>query len=141
MTRAHRSLPGQDFPGALHAMVMWHRPPGQGQRERTVYEALGTEIKYTAPPSLDGIAEQFSGMEAAMRLALARGGPPGRTADVYLVESEADRGRRVDEGVEFASPEDAERYAREYNERCNRGPLRSGWSMVAKVAGKGHPLG
>jgi hypothetical protein len=139
--RCGADLPGPDYRGRLDAKVMWDRPPARGQRERTVYEAFGREIKYTGPPPLDALAEQLPGMEAAMRLALARGGPPGRTADVNLVESEADWGRRVDEVVEFASREDAERYAREYNERYNQGPLRSEWSMVAKVAWRGHPLG
>jgi hypothetical protein len=139
--RCSGDLPGKDYRGTLRAMVMWDRRAGPGQRERTVYEAFGREIKYTGPPPLDLIAEQLPGMEAAMLLALARRGPPGRTAEVYLVESEADWGRRIDEVVEFTSPEDAERYAREYNESYNRGPLRSEWSMVAKLARDGHPLG
>jgi hypothetical protein len=139
--RCSGSLPGKDFPGTLRAMVTWHRPPGQGQRERTVYEALGREVRYTGAPPLDAIAAQLPGMESAMQLALARRGPPGRTADVHLVESEADWGRRIDEVVEFASREDAEGYAREYNERYNRGPLRSEWSMIAEVAWKDRPPG
>jgi hypothetical protein len=35
--------------------------------------------------------------------------------------------------VEFNTREAAERYAREYNDSYNRGPISSEWSIVAKV--------
>jgi hypothetical protein len=68
-----------------------------------------------------------------MRTALARGGPAGRTFKVYLVESEAGWGRRIDEEVEFMTREEAVRYTEEYNRAFNSGPIRSEWSMIAMV--------
>ncbi|HEX2204541.1 MAG TPA: hypothetical protein VHG91_14615, partial [Longimicrobium sp.] len=125
--------PGEGFRGSFSANVMWRREPGGGRRERTVFEARTREVKYTGPPPLDELLALLPPLEEAMRRALARGGPPGATAKVYIVESEADWGRRVDEEIEFTSREEAERYADEYNASFNRGPVRSEWSMVAKV--------
>lgn len=127
------SPPGKGFGGTLDAWVVWRRPAGAGRRERTVYEARAQEIRYTGPPPVDALLEQLPRLEAAMLAALQRGGPMGRTVKVYLVESEADWGRRVDEEVEFNTREEAERWAREYNASYNSGPIRSEWSMIAMV--------
>ena len=131
--RCWMDTPGEGFRGTLNALVDWHRPAGPGRRERTVYEARAMEIRYTGPPPLDALAEQLPRLEEAMRTALKRGGPPGRTVRVFLVESEAGWGRRIDEEVEFLTREEAERYTREYNECFNRGPVSSEWSLVAKM--------
>jgi hypothetical protein len=131
--RCSVSPPGKGFRGTLGAMVMWQRPPGQGRRERTVYEARAQEIRYTGAPPIDELLAQLPWLEEAMLAALQRGGPMDRTVKVYLVESEADWGRRVDEEVEFNTREEAERWAREYNASYNSGPIRSEWSMIAMV--------
>lgn len=68
-----------------------------------------------------------------MRTAPVRRGPPGRTVKVYIVESEAGWGRRIDEEGEFMTRKEAVRYAEEYNRSFNGGPIRSEWSMIAKV--------
>lgn len=68
-----------------------------------------------------------------MRRALARGAPPGATTRVFIVESEAGWGRRIDEEVEFTSREEAERYADECNGAFERGAAGSESSMAAKV--------
>jgi hypothetical protein len=131
--RCSVSPPGKGFGGRLGAMVMWRRPARAGWRERTVYEARAREIRYTGPPPIDDLLAQLPRLEEAMLAALRRGGPMERTVKVYLVESEADWGRRVDEEVEFNTREEAERWAREYNEIHNSGPIRSEWSMIAMV--------
>jgi hypothetical protein len=128
-------LPGEGFGGTLDALVDWHRPPGGGRRERTVYEARAEEVRYTGLPPVGALLEQLPRLEEAMRVALKRGGPPGRTVRVFLMESEAGWGRRLDEEVEFLTREEAVRYAREYNARYNGGPISSEWSIIAEVEG------
>ena len=128
--RCWRQPPHEKFRGTLRALVDWHRPP---PRERTVYEARGSEIRFEGPPPLDEFLPQLHRLEEVMRTALARGGPSGRTVKVYLVESEADWGRRIDEELEFMNREEAVQYAEEYNRSFNSGPIRSEWSMIAMV--------
>jgi hypothetical protein len=128
--RCWRQPPHELFKGTLSALVDWHRPP---PRERTVYEARGSEIRFEGPPPMDEFLPQLHRMEQVMRTALARREPPARTVKVYIVESEADWGRRIDEEVEFMTREAAVQYAEEYNRRFNAGPIRSEWSMIAKV--------
>ncbi|HEU0302804.1 MAG TPA: hypothetical protein VFR37_25305, partial [Longimicrobium sp.] len=108
----------------------WRRPP---PRERTVYEARRREIRFEGPPPIEEFLPQLHQMEEVMRTALARGGPASRTFKVYLVESEADWGRRIDEELEFMTREEAVQYAEEYNRSFNSGPIRSEWSMIAMV--------
>jgi putative membrane protein len=126
-------LPGPGSEGILNANVDWHRPAVGGRGERTIYEALAEEVWYTGSPPIEALETQLSRLEEAMLLALKRGRPVEWTWKVYLVESEADWDGRIDEEVEFTTREDAERCVREYNERYNSGPVRSGWSMVARL--------
>jgi hypothetical protein len=128
--RCWHQPPHTTFKGTLGALVDWHRPP---PRERTVYEAQASRIRFEGPPPIDEFLPQLHRLEQVMRTALARRGPAGRTFKVYLVESEADRGRRIDEEVEFMTREEAVRYAEEYNRSYNSGPIRSEWSMIAIV--------
>lgn len=128
--RCWRQPPHVKFKGTLNALVDWHRPP---PRERTVYEARGSEIRFEGPPPMDEFLPQLHRLEEVMLTALARGGPAGRTFKVYIVESEADWGRRIDEEVEFMTREEAVKYAEEYNRSFNSGPIRSEWSMIAMV--------
>lgn len=126
--RCGRQPPHETFRGTLSALVLWHRPP---PRERTVYEARASEIRFEGPPPVDEFLPQLHRMEQVMRTALARGGPAGRTFKVYLVESESDWGRRIDEELEFMTREEAVSYAEAYNRRFDGAPLRSEWSMIA----------
>lgn len=128
--RCWRQPPGPEYRGTLGALVFWYRPP---PRERTVYEARRSEIRFNGPPPIDELLPQLHRLEQVMRTALARRGPAGRTFKVYIVESEADWGRRIDEEVEFMTREEAVQYADEYNRSFNSGPIRSEWSMIAKV--------
>jgi hypothetical protein len=128
--RCSRQPPGDEFRGTLGALVLWHRPP---PHERTVYEARRSEIRFAGPPPIDEFLPQLHRLEQVLRTALARRGPPGRTVKVYIVESEAGWGRRIDEAVEFITREEAVQYAEEYNRSFNSGPIRSEWSMIAKV--------
>lgn len=125
--------PGEGYRGILGGNVQWHRPPAAGRRERTVFEARSREIRFTGPPPVAALLEQLPQLEQAMQAAMKRGRPPGATTRVFLVESEAGWGRRIDEEVEFATREEAERYAREHNESSHPGPVSSEWSIVAKV--------
>jgi hypothetical protein len=57
---------------------------------------------------------------------------------VQIIESERGWGQKIDETLEFDSPEEAERYTREYNTKHNP-PLDEapGWYMYAYLEGQG----
>lgn len=99
-----------DGRGWIGGNVRWFRYP---RPERTVYEMRAEDVHYEGEPSLAPIAERIAALEHAMRLALKRGGPPGLTYRVWIMESEPGWGVRVDEVIEFASFDEARRYASE----------------------------
>jgi hypothetical protein len=56
---------------------------------------------------------------------------------VYIIESEAGWGQKVEETLEFPTREEAEKYCREYNNKHN--PPRDatpGWYMYARLEGQ-----
>ena len=56
---------------------------------------------------------------------------------VFIIESEADWGQRVDQTLEFKTKEKAEKYCREYNQKHN--PPRKTtpeWYMYARIDGQ-----
>lgn len=52
---------------------------------------------------------------------------------VYIIESEAGWGQKVDEVKEFPSVEEAEAFCREYNSKNNL-PTTPDWYMYARLA-------
>lgn len=89
--------------------MQWYQAPWSG---RKVYEMFAEQVDYEGEPPLARFAERLAALEQAMRLALMRGSPPGWTHRVLMMESEAGWGLRVDEVIEFASRDEARRYAR-----------------------------
>jgi hypothetical protein len=54
---------------------------------------------------------------------------------VYIIESEAGWGSKVDEVKEFDTREEAEKFTKEYNDKYNPpGPTPS-WYMIARIEG------
>lgn len=94
--------------GWIGGNVRWERDPWSG---RKVFEMFAEEVNYEGEPPVALFAERLAALEQAMRLALARGSPPGLTHRVLIMESEPGWGVRVDEVIEFASRDEARRYA------------------------------
>ncbi len=56
---------------------------------------------------------------------------------VYIIESEAGWGQRIDETLEFPSREEAEEYCRDYNRKYNPPKkVTPSWYMYATVEGQ-----
>lgn len=94
--------------GWMGGNVRWERDPWSG---RKVFEMFADEVKYEGEPPLDRFAERLVALEQTMRLALKRGSPPGLLHRVFIMESEPGWGLRIDEVLEFASRDEARRYA------------------------------
>ena len=97
-----------DGRGWIGGNVWWHR---DRRPERTVYEMRAEDVHYEGEPPLALFAERLAALEQAMRLALKRGAPPGLTHRVLIMDSEPGWGVRLDEVIEFASRDEARRYA------------------------------
>ena len=56
---------------------------------------------------------------------------------VYIIESERGWGQRVDKVLEFKTPQEAEKYCREYNDKHNP-PMAAtpDWYMYAQMEGQ-----
>jgi len=102
----HTRLP--DGRGWIGGNVRWERDPWFG---RKVFEMFAEEAEYEGEPPPALFAERLAALEQAMRLAVKRGSPPGLTHRVVIMESEPGWGVRVDEVIEFASRDEARRYA------------------------------
>lgn len=94
--------------GWMGGNVRWEQDPWSG---RKVYEMFAEEVNYEGEPPLALFGERLAALEQAMRLALKRESPPGLTHRVWIMESEPGWGVRVDEVIEFASRDEARRYA------------------------------
>lgn len=94
--------------GWIGGNVRWER---DRRPERTVYEMRAEEVHYEGEPPIAPFAERLAALEQAMRLALKRGSPPGLVHRVLIMESEPGWGVRIDEVIEFASRDEARRYA------------------------------
>jgi len=53
---------------------------------------------------------------------------------VYIIESEAGWGKRVDETLEFDTKKLVEEYVNEYNGRHNTADVTQSWYMYATIA-------
>ena len=53
---------------------------------------------------------------------------------VFIIESEAGWGQRVDEIMEFDTKEEAEKYVKDYNGRYNTADSAPSWYMRAELA-------
>ena len=58
------------------------------------------------------------------------------TTKVYIIESEAGWGQKVDEVKEFPSAQEAEMFCREYNRKYNPPGPTPEWYMYAHMEGK-----
>lgn len=97
-----------DGRGWIGGNVRWFREPFSG---RKVFEMFAEEVEYEGKPPPALVAERLAALEQAIRLALKRGSPPGLLHRVLIMESEPGWGLRIDEVIEFASRDEARRYA------------------------------
>lgn len=97
-----------DGRGWIGGNVQWFRSPWAG---RKVFEMFAEEVQYEGEMPVARFANTLAAIEQAMRLALKRESPPSLTHRVFIMESEAGWGLRIDEVIEFASREEARRYA------------------------------
>lgn len=52
---------------------------------------------------------------------------------VYIIESEAGWGQKIDETLEFETKSEAEKFVKEYNEKYNNSPTIPDWYMYARL--------
>jgi hypothetical protein len=55
---------------------------------------------------------------------------------VYIIESEAGWGQKIDEVKKFASKQEALTFVKEYNDKYNSEPEVPDWYMVAEYGGE-----